>query len=305
MFLRQLEYLVSLAKCGHFARAAEACHVSQPALSSAIGKLERELGLVLVRRGRNYEGLTVEGERVVSWARQMLHSYSALRQEAVHAGKTLSGTLRIGAIPTAMPVVPYLTAACQATYGAIELTVLSLASDAIVQGLDKCDLDVGVTFLDERTLAGFEVHPLYVERYVVVARDAAVFGGKTALTWSEVAALPLCLLTSNMQSRRIIDAAFRAAGAKPWLRVETDSIFALYAQLRLSDLCAVLPHSVLSLVELRQELCVVPITPELSREIGLVVRRQDPHPPVTAALLDMARQVPLQARLDSLISDVY
>jgi DNA-binding transcriptional ArsR family regulator len=54
MFLRQIEYLVALADVGHFSRAAEACKVSQPALSSAIGKLEKELGLNLVRRGRNY-----------------------------------------------------------------------------------------------------------------------------------------------------------------------------------------------------------------------------------------------------------
>src|SRR5262249_28609437 len=151
------EYLVTLAKLGHFSRAAEACHVSQPALSSAISKLEKELGLNLVRRGRNYEGLTEEGQRVVGWAQHLLSSYGALRQEAVHARKTLSGTLRIGAIPTTMPVVPYLTADCQASYSAIEMTVLSLSSDEIVQGLDNCDLDMGVTFLDDRALAGFQV----------------------------------------------------------------------------------------------------------------------------------------------------
>jgi DNA-binding transcriptional LysR family regulator len=305
MFIRQLEYLVALAELGHFSRAAEACHVSQPALSSAIAKLEQELDLKLVRRGRNYEGLTEEGRRVIGWAQHMLSSYEAMRQEAVDANRTLSGTLRIGAIPTAMPVVPFLTAGCQDRYSAIKLTILSLPSDEIVRRLDNCDLDLGLTFLDGNTLAGFQVHPLFHERYVLVARDAAVFGGRTSLNWAEAAELDLCLLTTNMQSRQIIDASFRSVAAKPRIKVETDSIFALYAQVRFSDLCAVVPHSVLSLIELRQELAIVPILPQLSRQIGLVLRNQDPLPAVTAAVLNMALQVPLQARFDSLISDIY
>ena len=113
MFLRQLKYLVTLADIGHFSRAAEACHVSQPALSNAIRNLEKELDLSLVRRGRNYEGSTAEGERGVGWAQQMLSSYAAMRQETVDAHKNPSGTLRIRAIPTTMPVVPLLTQSCE------------------------------------------------------------------------------------------------------------------------------------------------------------------------------------------------
>ncbi|NGZ86480.1 LysR family transcriptional regulator [Duganella aceris] len=305
MFIRQLEYLVALAELGHFSRAADACHVSQPALSSAIAKLEQELDLQLVRRGRNYEGLTDEGRRVVGWAQHMLSSYEAMRQEAVDANRTPTGTLRIGAIPTAMPVVPFLTAGCHERYRGIKLTILSLPSDEIVRRLDNCDLDLGLTFLDGNVLAGFQVHPLFQERYVLVARDPAVFGGRSALSWAQAAELDLCLLTANMQSRQIIDAAFRSVAAKPRIQVETDSIFALYAQVRFSDLCAVVPHSVLSLIELRQELSIVPLLPQLSRQIGLVLREQDPLPAVTAAVLQLALQVPLQARFDGLISDIY
>ena len=305
MFIRQIEYLVALAELGHFSRAAAACHVSQPALSSAIAKLEKELGLNLVRRGRQYEGLTEDGQRVIGWARHMLSSYRALRQEAGQGGRALAGTLRIGAIPTAMPVVPFLTAGARATYPGIALTILSMASTEIVRRLDECDLDMGLTFLDERVLAGFQVHPLYREQYVLVARDGAMFGGRAALDWAEAASLPLCVLTPNMQSRQSVDTAFRQAGVRPRIAVETDSIFALYAQVRFADVCAVVPHSLLSLIELRQELAVVPLVPPLERAIGLVLRRHDPHPPVTAAVLGLALGVPLQARFDSLISAIY
>lgn len=305
MFIRQLEYLVTLAELGHFSRAAEACHVSQPALSSAIGKLEKELGLQLVRRGRTFEGLTEEGLRVVGWARQMLSGYDAIRQEARDADRLLAGTIRIGAIPTAMPVVPFLTADCQAAHAGIRLTVLSLPANDIIRRLDNGDLDLGVTFLDHELLSGFDIHPLFDERYVMVARDAAVFAGRTELSWEQAADHDLCLLTDNMQGRQIVDAAFRKVGARPRIRMETDSIFALYAQVRFSPLCAVVPHSLLSLIELRQELAIVPIVPQLTQSIGMVVRRQQPMPAITAAVLEMALQVPLQARFDRLISDIY
>jgi DNA-binding transcriptional LysR family regulator len=301
MFIKQLKYLVALAEIGHFSRAAETCHVSQPALSTAIRNLEKELELNLVLRGRKFEGLTPEGVRVVGWAQRLLSSYDAMRQETVSARKNLSGTLRIGAIPTTAPVVPLLTSPCQQQHDGIRVTILSLPSDEIVRRLDSCDLDIGVTFLDDKLLAGFQTFPLFVERYVLVVRDITILQGRDTLTWADAATLPLCLLTGNMQSRRIIDTAFRQAGVKPRIYVEADSMFALYAQLRCSKLCAIVPHSALNRIELRDEITAVPITPGLSRAIGLVLRKQTPYPPVTAAALEIALQVPLQERFDSLI----
>jgi DNA-binding transcriptional LysR family regulator len=304
MFIRQLKYLVALAEIRHFARAAERCHVSQPALSTAIRNLEKELGLNLVRRGRRFEGLTEEGERVVGWAQHLLASYEAMRQEAMSAHGNLTGSLTIGAIPTTMAVVPLLSTPCQDAYEGIDFTVYSLPAQEITRRLDSCELDLGITYMSDESLAGFTVHPLYVERYVLMTRDDALLKGRTHLEWGEVAELPLCLLTGNMQSRRIIDTAFRQAGAEPRVKMETDSIFGLYSQIRCSNLCAVVPHSVLSLIELRQEICVAQIVPELSRQIGMVARKQDPQPPMTAAMIELARGVDLQSRFDRLIKAV-
>ncbi len=82
MFMRQLNYLAALDKHRHFARAAESCHVSQPALSAGLSELERELGITIIKRTRSFEGITPEGERVLAWARQVLNSLDGLRQEA-------------------------------------------------------------------------------------------------------------------------------------------------------------------------------------------------------------------------------
>ena len=82
MLLRQLEYFVAVARERHFARAAESCYVSQPALSTSIAKLERELSVTLIHRGQNFEGLTPEGERLVVWAKRVLAEHDALKAEA-------------------------------------------------------------------------------------------------------------------------------------------------------------------------------------------------------------------------------
>ena len=114
MFIRQLEYLVTLAREKHFARAAEACHVSQPALSSGIRSLEKELGVVIVQRERRFVGFTAEGERVLDWAQQTLASLAHMREDASTAKSAMSGLLRIGAIPTTMTMSAHLTAAWRA-----------------------------------------------------------------------------------------------------------------------------------------------------------------------------------------------
>lgn len=109
MLLRQLEYLVALARERHFARAAAACYVSQPSLSAAIRKLEHELDVPIVRRGRRFEGLTPEGERVLARAHRVLAERDALQQELSAMRGGLAGTLRFGAIPTALSAVSLLT----------------------------------------------------------------------------------------------------------------------------------------------------------------------------------------------------
>ena len=95
MLLRQLEYLVALARERYFARAAAACYVSQPSLSAAIRKLEHELDVPIVRRGRRFEGLTPEGERVLPWAHRILAERDALRHELSAMRGGLAGTREI------------------------------------------------------------------------------------------------------------------------------------------------------------------------------------------------------------------
>jgi DNA-binding transcriptional LysR family regulator len=301
MFIRQLNYLVTLAKEQHFARAAEVCNVTQPALSSAIRSLENELGLVIVRRGHRFLGFTEEGERVLGWARQTIAALDHMKQD-VSASNLLTGTVRIGVIPTTMPVVSMLIAGCRETHPMLRYAVRSLSSDAILRQLDEYELDIGLTYLDGHTQAGFEVLPLYRERYVLVSP----FGSQEradgdAGRWDTLGALQFGLLESSMQNRQVINAAFRRAGVQPKVVLEADSLLALLSNVQHAGLHTVLPHSVLSVMAGTQRDTVTRLEPELSREIGFIARELPSRPPLVAALWQAAKRLDLQNRFDAFL----
>ena len=105
----KLEMFIALANERHFGRAAEACGVTQPSLSSAIRQLEDQLGVQLVFRGSRFQGLTPEGQRVLDWGRRIVGDMRALKDEMRTVRSGLSGNIRIGVIPTALPMVVGLT----------------------------------------------------------------------------------------------------------------------------------------------------------------------------------------------------
>lgn len=303
MFIRQLHYLVTLAREQHFAKAADLCNVSQPALSSAIRSLESELGLVIVKRGRRFLGLTEEGERVLGWARQTLATLEHMRQDASAAQVRLTGTLRIGVIPTTMPIVSLLLGACRANHEAIRYTVRSLSSDAILRQLDDYEIDVGFTYLDDRVQAGFAVLPLYRERYFLLSPAGS--NVRSAVNqWNELGELPFCLLSTAMQNRQVINAAFRRAGVQPTVVLETDSLLALYSNVQHAGLHSILPHSLLSVLDANGGVEATPLSPELTREIGLITRNAPSMPPLVVAMWGAAAQLDLQQHFDSLLPGV-
>jgi DNA-binding transcriptional LysR family regulator len=212
MMVRHLSYFVTLARERHFARAADACNVAQPTLSAAIRKLEEDLGARLVIRGPRFAGLTPEGERVLAWARQILSDYASLREDLSTLRQGLVGTLRLGVIPAAMPSVAFVTARFCAEHPAADMEIHSLTSRAIQHGLDAFDLDGGVTYLENEPLEHVRRAPLYRERYVFVTHRTHPFAGRRSLTWREAVAQRLCLLSGDMQNRRILNNIAASAG---------------------------------------------------------------------------------------------
>jgi DNA-binding transcriptional LysR family regulator len=307
MNIRHLRYFVALARERHHARAAAACHVTQPTLSEAIRHLERELAVPLIYRdGQRFGGLTAEGERALDWARRILADQEALEQELAEMRIGLTGDLHFGVIPAAMPMAPLVTSAFCRSHPLVTLKVLSLSSIEIQRGLDAAELDAGLTYLDNEPLRNVRTYPLYGERYLLLTPAKARFDGQTAVTWLEAAKLPLCLLTPNMQHRRIIDSLFAAGNAgKPKVSVETDSVVALFAYVRSGGWSSVIPHTFLTLLgheEPLEGLRAIPLTkPESVHTVGLVVGERDPLRPLARALLNSTRNSDVTAALERLL----
>ena len=231
MLFRQLEYLVSLSRERHFARAAKACFVSQPALSEAIRKLEEEFDVPLVRRGRRFEGLTPEGERIVMWAQRILADRDALWHEigALHTG--LSGELRIGSVPTASAAVALIAEPFCAEHPLVRIQIISdLRADDVLGRLNNFELDAGITYLDDAVTANFRSVPLYEERYVLLTRETPGRASTSGVTWADASRLPLCMLSAVMQGRRVLDAVFAEVGVQAQPQVETDSVAKIKAE---------------------------------------------------------------------------
>ncbi len=298
MIVRQLEYLTTLAREGHFGRAAAACHVSQPTLSAGIRRLEQELGLPIVRRTRRYEGLTPEGEHVLEWARRVIADVDGLHSEVRAMRHGLTGQLRIGAIPTSLSSVSLLTTPLTARHPGLRVAVHSLNSMQIERGLHAFELDVGFTYLDSEPLTGVRALPLYRERYVLLTHADGPLGHRATVGWAEAASAPLALLTEDMQNRRILNGIFREAGAEPRPTVETNSISTLYGHVRDGAWSAVIATAWLHLFAVPEGMRAIPLVdPTTTRSIGLVWLDRDPEPLHTRALLDVAREVDLDAVL--------
>lgn len=167
MNLQDLRYLVAVADHRHFGRAAEACFVSQPTLSTQLKKLERELGVELVERSPRHIMLTAVGEAVVERARVVLREADNIRQVARRATDPETGSLRIGLFPTLAPyLLPHVVPVLHERFPKLELLLVEEKSAVVHQRLRDGQLDVGLLALpvhDEH----LHCEPLFSEEFVL------------------------------------------------------------------------------------------------------------------------------------------
>jgi DNA-binding transcriptional LysR family regulator len=299
MILQNLRYLTALAREKHFSRAAGACGVTQPTLSAGIKQLEEELGLLIVRRGQRFEGLTAEGERILEWARRILADCESLEQEAGVLRGGLQGRLRIGAIPTTLPAVSLLTLPFARLHPQVTISIYSLSSMDIQAGLDDFSLDAGLTYLDNEPLANVLTIPLYYERYLLFTPAGSPLADRETVSWGEVTGLPLCLLTPDMQNRRIVDGLFAAAGASVHPTIETNSVLTLWSHVTTGSFSSVLSQAFLYLFGEPPGIRAIPIVgSNAAHSVGLVVSDHEPLTPSARALAAVAATLEVTASLD-------
>lgn len=299
--IQQLEYLVALARERHFGRAAAACHVSQPTLSTAIRKLEHELGAVIVLRRHRFEGFTTEGERVVTWARRILAERDELLADIARVRGGLTATARIGAIPTAVPASPLVTGRLLARYPGTTVRIETLSSREIARRLAEFDLDAGLTYLDDETPPGTRHVKLYQERYALMAPATHPLMKQSEVQWAEAAQLPLCALTTAMRNRRIVENHIAADGAQFIPVVEADSVAALYAHIARLQLASIVVHTWLHAFGMPEGSAVRPMVQhEPGPWVGLIVLDHKPGSIVAEALFAAAADPQVAQALEDL-----
>ena len=285
----RLEFFIALARAQHFGRAAEELGITQPTLSAAIKALEDQLGVMLVKRGSRFQGLTAEGEQVLVWARRITGDARTMKEEMRAARHGLSGRIRIAAIPTALAMIPRLTTPFREHHPGVTFSVLSRTSIEVLSLLGNFDIDVGITYLDNEPLGRVVSVPLYSERYQLITAAGTEFADRRSVTWAEVADLPLCLLTPDMQNRRIIDQHLAEAGSVARPTLESNSMIVLFSHIRTGKWSSIMPLNLAETFGFAEPIRAIPIVePDASHLVGLVAADRQPHTPLVAALLDEA-----------------
>ncbi|MEO0829242.1 MAG: LysR family transcriptional regulator [Pseudomonadota bacterium] len=285
---RDMQLLAALARHGHFGRAAEACGITQPAFSTRIRNLEQKLGAPIVKRGHRFGGFTAEGEIALRWARRILQDAETMRQDMSAARTGLTGHVTIGAVPTAISFAAEATTHLRRAHPGLAIELRSSSSDQIKRGLTDVSLDAGLTYMRGAFPPGLTTTKLYDERYALIAPRRLVDPMRETITWREAAELPLCLLSTDMTNRQILDGVFAELGVVPDLVLESNAFTVALVQCAAGLSATIAPERlVATLPFLRSELIALPLTdPDVSEPIGLVLPEQDPPAPTMLALAD-------------------
>jgi len=290
--LDKLEFLLLLARERHFGRAAEAAGVTQPTFSSAVKALEENLGTALVERGSRFRGFTPEGERVLEWARRLVGDARTMRQELQSLKGNLSGHLRIGVVPTALPFVPNLTVPFHKRFPAVRLSVFSATSAEILARLENLEIEIGISYIDNEPIGRLSGIELYKEQFMLLVSARSPLAHLKEMTWNDAGELPLCLLTPDIQGRRIIDEVLEENGGCRMPTFESNSMMTLFTHVRTGQWMSIIPARLIDAIDRPRQLKTIPlVAPQITKTIGLLIRGREPYSPTVSAFVAVARRV--------------
>ena len=290
MDIRDMEILNALSQHGHFQRAANACGISQPAFSTRLRKLESKLGVQLVRRGNKFVGLTSEGEIALLWARRILQDAKGMQQEIDAAKRGLSGRVTMGVVPTAVAFAAKVASVLRKSHPGLSIEIRSGSADQIQLDLTSNRIDVGITYQNHTRGAAYHAEHLYDERYVLVAPRHMFPEPTNEISWQQAAAIPLCLLSSDMNNRRIVDQVFADIGVKPIVTLETNAFVAALVQVEAGLAGTIAPEFLVENIHLPPELVVMPlVSPDVSEPIALATAKESTQMPLVLETLKVCR----------------
>lgn len=275
MNLQDLRYLVALADHGHFGRAAEACHITQPTLSAQLKKLEAFLGLALFERTNKQLRLTPAGIPILAKAREIVETVDALMALAREQAKPMTGPFHLGVIPTLGPyLLPWLLPVLKTAFPLLRPVLLEDVTANLVAHLKDHSLDAALLALplDDDT---FEECALFDEPfYFACPKDHRLAKAKMVQT-SELANEPLLLLSDGHCLR---DQILAVCGQNTMRNDTADfratSLETLRQMVAAGMGCTLLPG--LAHGEANSKIAIRPLSPDAFRRVGLVWRKTHP-----------------------------
>jgi DNA-binding transcriptional LysR family regulator len=290
--INKLEMLIALAKEQHFGRAAESLGITQPTLSNGIKQLEEHLGVKLVQRGSRFGGLTPEGQRALELARDIVRETRRLKDEMRASRQGLSGQIRLAVIPTALTWASTLATAFNAQHPKVSFPIMSRSSSDVLQMIENLEADAGISYVDNEPLGRMATRALYRESYTLICHQEHPLAERDVLQWRDLHDLNLCLLSPEMQNRRIINRNFMEAGLTPDAMIESNSTVVLMSNVVSGGWVTILPTDMARFLSAGHPLVSIPLAGGVSdHSVGLLAAHQEPQTPVIAALFQVADQV--------------
>ncbi len=287
MDLDHLRYFSAVARHGSFGAAARALRITQPGLTKAVRRLEASLERALFVRLPRGVALTAEGEALQRHANVIEVQLRDAREEVRALARGAAGCLRIGAGPSWLSrALPGIVTEMSREYPGLDFRLSGGFDRGLVEALEAGDLDLVVSALPDRSLAGLQSIPLTTDTITVVARRNHPLRARRRLQPSSTLAYPWALPGRDVLLRQRLEALFRVAGLEPpAARIESDSISFIAAALRTSDMLSFATSQVL-----RREMGgVTPLhVPGLvmTRSAGILYRSSAGITPAMRALIE-------------------
>ena len=183
MTLQQLEYIIALDKYRHFVLAAESCGITQPTMSIMIRKLEEELGVKIFERDNKNIAVTPIGSKIIAQAQIIMDDARKLKEIIYDEAENLSGSLKLGIIPTVAPyIIPDFIAHFRLKYPKISLQIDEMNNEALYSKIQDGEIDMGISTTPPQEVKLLEI-PLYSEKFLVYFSESC--RNKTAISIKE------------------------------------------------------------------------------------------------------------------------
>lgn len=285
--LRQLQAFRAVADLGSFSEAAERLHLSQPALSATIRKLEEMLNVRLFDRTTRQIALTPEGEELRRLANRLIDEFEAVSGDLQDYLARRRGRVVVAALPSLAAVtLPRVLARFKAQHPGIDVIIRDTLHDQIQDLVDSGAADFGLT-VTPAAHRDFSFEPLIVDRFVMVCPRGHRLAKRRSVSWSDMVAYPIITMARTSSVRQYIDAACAQAGIASQGQYDAEHLATIGALVHEGLGIAALPSLTTPLLRFA-DLVEMPITePHVERVMG-IIRRSGRSPSVAArALIDL------------------